>query len=64
MCCRLNQIYAKFDEVKHSGGMLATADFGEYNSYLGLQGKKNADLLCDIADETPNTLLCKLCMAK
>ncbi|XP_052686005.1 CLIP-associating protein 1-like isoform X9 [Crassostrea angulata] len=24
---RLNQIYAKFDEVKHSGGMLATADF-------------------------------------
>lgn len=27
---RLNQIYAKFDEVKHSGGMLATADFGEY----------------------------------
>lgn len=27
--CRLNQIYAKFDEVKHSGGMLATADFGK-----------------------------------
>ncbi|XP_061178265.1 CLIP-associating protein 1-like isoform X1 [Saccostrea echinata] len=24
---RLNQIYAKFDEVKNSGGMLATADF-------------------------------------
>jgi hypothetical protein len=29
LSCRLNQIYAKFDEVKHSGGMLATADFGE-----------------------------------
>ncbi|XP_060569318.1 CLIP-associating protein 1-like [Ruditapes philippinarum] len=30
---RLNQVYAKFDEVKTSGNMLATADLGEFKIY-------------------------------
>ena len=30
--CRLNQVFAKFDEVKMSGNMLATADLGKFVS--------------------------------
>ena len=30
MYCRLNQVFAKFDEVKMSGNMLATADLGKF----------------------------------